>query len=126
MIDIMEFLTEELKKFSPRVFNKYANDNAIFPYVVFNIGTSNIIEKDREDVVVEIDIWDYMRDGYDAVMNIETLTSRIDNFLKNKIYNGENSVLIFEKTNRLTVPDEDERVERRRLRYIVKFYDKNQ
>ena len=126
MLDIMKFLTQELKKISPRVFNGNATKDAVFPYVVFKIPTSNIMEKNREDVIIEIDVWDIQKDGYDATINVEVLTSKIDKFLKNARYNGDNSVLIFQKINRLSLPDEDENVKRRQLRYLVKFYDKNQ
>lgn len=126
MLEIMKYLTTELKKFSPRVFNDNANTNAIFPYVVFSINTSSIIEKNREDIIVEIDIWDYQKDNYDATVNTELLTDRIDKFLRNVRHNGEKSVFIFEKIGRLNLPDEDGNVKRRQLRYVVKYYDKNQ
>lgn len=126
MLDIMKFLTTELKKLTPRVFNENAPTNSIFPYVVFKIVTSNIVEKDREDVIIEIDIWDIKKDGYDAIVSVETLTDKIDKFLKKNRHNGENSVLIFQKINRLSLPDEDTNIKRRQLRYVVKFYDKNQ
>lgn len=122
----MTYLTKELKKLSPRVYNEVANQNAIFPYVVFNIVTSSITEKNREDVIIEIDIWDYVKDGYDAVLNVELLTNKIDKFLKNNRHNDEESVFIFQKINRLSLPDEDKNIKRRQLRYVVKYYDKNQ
>lgn len=126
MLDIMKFLTQELKKISPRVFNGNATKDAVFPYVVFKIPTSNIMEKNREDVIIEIDVWDIQKDGYDATINVEVLTSEIDNFLKNARFNGDNAVLIFQKMNRLSLPDEDENIKHRQLRYLVKFYDKSQ
>ena len=126
MLSIMKFLTSELHKLTPRVYNEYASDDAIFPYVVFNVRASNITERNREDIVVEIDIWDYKKDGYDAIVNVELLTNEIDKFLRQVRYNGEDSLLIFQKINRLPIPDSDENVKRRQLRYVVKTYDKNQ
>lgn len=126
MIEIMKYLTKELKKLTPRVFNERATSNAIFPYVVFNIRTSNVTERFREDVIIEIDIWDYQKDGYDAILNVESLTNKIDKFLRNVRHNDDNSVFIFQKINRLSLPDEDTNVKRRQLRYVVKYYDKNQ
>lgn len=126
MLDIMKFLTLELKKLTPRVFNKRATSNTIFPYVVFNFRTTTVSERNREDVVVEIDIWDYQKDGYDAIVNIELLADKIDKFLRSVRHNGDNSVLIFQKVGRLNLPDTDTNIERIQLRYVVKFYDKNQ
>lgn len=126
MLEIMKFLTLELKKLTPRVFNKRATSNTIFPYVVFNFRTTTVSERNREDVVVEIDIWDYQKDGYDAIVNIELLADKIDKFLRSVRHNGDNSVLIFQKVGRLNLPDTDTNIERIQLRYVVKFYDKNQ
>lgn len=126
MLSIMKYLTTELKKLSPRVYNEYATSNAIFPYVVFNIRTSNILETNREDVILEIDIWDIQKDGYDAIVNVELLTDKIDKFLKDNRHNDENQVLIFSKIGRLSLPDENTNIKRRQLRYVVRYYDKKQ
>lgn len=123
MLNIMKFLTRELKNLTPRVFNENATPNAIFPYVVFNIRTSSVVERDREDVIIEIDIWDYQKDGYDAIVNVELLTNKIDKYLKSVRHIEDDSLLIFEKINRLSLPDEDSNIKRRQLRYLVKYYE---
>lgn len=123
MLNIMKFLTRELKKFSKQVFNENATENAIFPYVVFNVTSTSITEKDREDVIVEIDIWDYQKDGYDAIVNVEMLTDKIDKYLRSVRQKEGDSLLIFEKINRLSLPDEDSNIKRRQLRYVVKYYE---
>lgn len=126
MLNIVKYLIKELKKFSPRTYNMRATKDAIFPYVVVNLRTSTISEKNREDVILEVDIWDYARDSYDAFVTVEELTNRIDKFLKDNRHIDNNQLLIFQKINRLTLPDEDENIERRQLRYVVKYYDRNQ
>lgn len=126
MLNIMKFLTKELKKINPKVYNERALSTTLFPYVVFKIRNSSLLENDREDVIVEVDIWDIQKDGYDAIVNIELLTDKIDKFLKNVRHNDENQVLIFSRIGRLNLLDEDSNIKRRQLRYLVKSYEKNQ
>jgi len=122
----MKYLTAEFKKLHPRVFNEHATANAIFPYVVFKFTSSTNLVSDREDIILEIDIWDTQKDGYDATLNVELLTDKIDKFLKKNRHIDDNQFLMFQKINRLNLPDEDTNVRRRQLRYVVKYYDKNQ
>lgn len=126
MLNIVKYLIKELKNITPRVYNEKATKEAIFPYVVVNFATSNIIEKDREDIILEINIWDYMKDSYDAFVAVEELTNRIDKFLKGNRHIDDNQLLIFQKINRLSIPDTDENIRRRQLRYVVKYYDRSQ
>lgn len=126
MLSIQAYLTKELRKICPRTYNENATQNAIFPYVVFNMPLSTRSSRDSDAVYLEIDIWDYARDGYDATYNVETITNRIEKFLKDNRHLDENQLLIFTETNRLSLRDPDTNVRRRQLRYTVKYYDRNQ
>lgn len=124
MLDILEYLTTELRKICPRTYNNNANEDAIFPYVVFNLPTTTVPESDSELVVLEINIWDYSRDSYDATINAEILTDRIEDFLKFNRELGDDHLMIFTKINRLTLNDPDPNIRRKQLRYTIKYYDK--
>lgn len=124
MLKIQEYLTKELSKISPRVYFKDAKTDAIFPYIVFNLPNSTNPETDSEVVVLEINIWDYSRDGYDASKGVEIITSRIEEFLKFNRHLGDDHLFIFSKRNRLTLRDPDRNIERRQLRYRIKYYNK--
>lgn len=124
MLDILEYLTTELKNFCPRVYNGTANDGAVFPYVVFSLPTTTVPESDSERVILEINIWDYSRDSYDATINVEILTKRIEDFLKFNRELGDDHLMIFTKSNRLSLNDPDPNIKRNQLRYAIKYYDK--
>lgn len=126
MLNVLKYLTSELKKICPRTFNDNVNENTIFPYVAFRMPNSTIPSNDSENIYLEIDIWDYARENYDATYNVEVLTNRIEKFLKENRHLDENQLLIFSKTNRLSIRDEDANIKRRQLRYTVKYYDRNQ
>lgn len=91
-----------------------------FPYAVFKIPNSVDLETDRQDFVLEIDIWDNQTD----TARLETLTSSIDKKLHKLRYLDSNQLLIFQRTNRLMIPDPDVKIKRRQLRYIIKTYER--
>lgn len=126
MIDVMKYLTAELKKINPRVFNGNANEGAIFPYIVFYIPTITEVDESQQEVILEIDIWDISRDGYDATSNVEILTNRIEKIFKENRHIDQNQLLVFTKINRLSLRDTDTNVKRRQLRYAIKYYNRNQ
>ena len=127
-MNILELQTE-IRKFlltkTDRVYFYRAPEDAVFPYVVFNLPNSNMLET-REDFVLEIDIWDRNKD----TTVLETLTGNIDG--NSHILNptGIDRLLIktntlsikFYKENRLVLEDSDKQINRRQLRYIVQTY----
>lgn len=124
MLKIQRYLTSELSKISPRVYFKDSKSDSIFPYVVFNLPNSTNPETDSENVVLEINIWDYSRESYDASRNVEVIADRIEEALSFNRYLRDDCLLIFTKRNRLTLRDSDKNVERRQLRYRIKYYNK--
>lgn len=125
MVDKYEYVTEQLKKSCSRVSFKRAKDNDTFPYVVYNLPSTSEVVANRDDIILEIDIWDIQRDGYDVISSIENLTDTIDKSLKDIRYLDGKHLLMFQRLNRLVLPDEDKNIERRQLRYLIKSYDKN-
>lgn len=124
MLNISEYLKTELEKIHKRVYRGRAHKSAIFPYVVFGLPSSTVPETDSELVTLEINIWDYSRDGYDATENIEILTDRIEEFLTFNRQIDEEYFMMFAKTNRLDVRDPNQDIQRRQLRYTIKYYKK--
>lgn len=122
MLDVLKYLKTELNKFSPRVYHENAKENALFPYVVFNLPSSTIPENDSEVVVLEIDIWDYSRDGYDATVGVEVLTNRVSEFFKYNRTLNEDYLMIFTKLNEFSLKDPDPNIKRKQLRYSIKYY----
>jgi hypothetical protein len=74
--------------------------------------------ENRDDIILEIDIWDNMAD----TTRLETLTTTIDNSIHRSKYIDSNLQVSFYKINRLQIPDSDETIHRRQLRYQCKTY----
>lgn len=126
MIELLSVIYAKLLVVHPRVFLERAPDKTQFPYVTYNLPTSDE-QENREDFILEVDIWDNKTD----TTVLETLTSTIDGNGAitgatglNRLHHYENGVLQadFYRINRLQLPDPDEKIRRRQLRYEVKAY----
>lgn len=121
MIELQKFIVAELKKIHPRVYQEWGPQDAVFPYVVYRMPTSNESEW-REDFILEVDIWDKPADG--STVTLQTLADNIDRALNRLRYisnDGTWSTRIY-RINRLMVPDPDPAIRRRQLRYGLRTY----
>lgn len=120
MIELQRYIVQQLKHIHPRVYLEWAPQGAIFPYVVYNLPTSEEAIY-REDFVLEIDIWDQPADGSTVVL--QKLADKIDCELHRFSYLDSSGWFTrFFRINRLMIPDPDVTIRRRQLRYECKTY----
>lgn len=99
------------------------NEDTIFPYVTFNfVNSTPLTEGDKEDVIIEIDIWNKVQDGKDTVMDLELITKSIQKKFKKLRTSKNGSFFIFKLMNTLNLKDEDKTIHRRQLRFNVRHY----
>ena len=89
-----------------------------YPYVTFVFPSSNAVFR-REDFILEVDLW-----GNDPdTTALEELTSAVDAVLDRKMVFIKNELAVrFYRVNRSMIPDPDDRLRHRQLRYECKTY----
>lgn len=119
MIKLGEHIDTELRKKADRVYHEEAPPNAEFPYVTYKFTNSNTVEA-REDFILQIDIWHYTDTRY--TLPLETLTQNIKEQLSftKHISDGIQTSIYLE--NRIAVPEPEENIFRRQLRFLCKTY----
>jgi hypothetical protein len=124
--NLLVYLYQTLSSVHPNVHDEIARKEKEddpyppYPYIVFNLPTSTDTERQRQDFILEVDIWDQTTD----LRPLETLTDEIDNALKKVRYIDDNQALMFTRINRLRIPDPDPTIRRRQLRYEIKRYER--
>ena len=121
----LKMIYEKLKTVHARVYQEEApqidpdtEEPPIFPYVVFKTPTITPVFI-RDDIILEVTIWGNNTD----TTEIEDLADSIDAVLdRYKHYEEGIMATRLYKMNRLAIPDPDERLRRRELRYICKTY----
>lgn len=127
MMNLLEYLYTVLSQSQKPVYFEQAPVKdpitqlpPVYPYIVFKLPNALNVETDRQDYSLIIDIWDNKSD----TTALETLTSDVDNLLYKLRVTDENQFLMFERENRLMIPDEDTTIKRRQLQYTVKQYER--
>lgn len=103
----------------PRVFYQVAGKTAIKPYVVFNLPNS-VDDGSLENFVLEVDGWDET-DTADSTV-IETMMADVDSALHRAVVRTAGMALIIYRENRISVPDDDERILHRLYVYQVRTF----
>jgi hypothetical protein len=119
MINLLKMLFTQLSDVGIPVYLEQPEQGTPPPYVSFSLPNSVEVETDRLDYTLQVDIWDNSRDN----TRVETITTQIDNKLHKLRHLDNNQLLIFQRENRLMVPDPDG-LRRRQLRYVIKTYER--
>jgi hypothetical protein len=120
MMNLLQVLFTKLSEIQKPVYFELAPSNAVFPYIVYKLPNSTNVESDRQDYVLQVDVWDNKSD----TTALETLTNDIDKKLNKMEHLDFTQFIKIERENRLMVPDTDPEIRRRQLRYTVKQYER--
>jgi hypothetical protein len=117
-VELRKAIQASLKSIHARVYFQHAPDKTTYPYVVYDLPNSTD-DGLMERFVLEVDGWDDSKD----TNGIETLMNSVDSKLHRKVLvvNGE-LALIFYRENRLSLPDDDPRIRRRKYVYQIRTY----
>jgi hypothetical protein len=117
MIDLLTAIYTKIATVTTKAYLEKAPDGAVYPYVVYKLPNSTDIDGcplgNREDYTLEIDIWDNLND----TTRLETLTNSIDTAMQRKHVDNSNIAVSFYRLSRLMIPDPDQKIKRRQLRY---------
>ena len=133
MTDLVTYLFDTLTTHLPSgigVYLEQADPAADFPYVTFRISNSYEME-DREDYTLDVDIWDNHLTSTDPT-EIDNLVRFLDGDGDRFAPTGVNGTKFYDSSGKLAariyrqakamVPDPDEAIRRRRIRYRVIVY----
>jgi hypothetical protein len=102
-----------------RVFFQKASDDAVFPYLVYNLPNS-ADDGSMDRFILDIDGWDVSTD----TTAIETIMDSVDKGLHRKtVMIGTEISATFYRENRIPLTDEDKRISRRKYIYQIRTHE---
>ena len=136
MMDLVAYLFDCLTSNLPSgtgVYLERAPEDAAFPYITFHVSNSYEMES-REDYILDVDIWDNHLTATDPTA-IDTLVRSLDgdgdrfnptgvNGTKYYGSDGKLAARLYRQA-KMMVPDPEEGIRRRRIRYRVSAYATN-
>lgn len=117
VIEIRKALQSLLLSIHDEVYYEEAPDNAVYPYIVYNLADSND-EDSVEQIMLEVDAWDTPINN--NTIPLETLVGNVDNLLNRKIISVKGVFFSIYRENRRNVPDSDKRIRRRQYEYQIR------
>lgn len=124
MIALRKIITAYLKTQHDDVFYQAADTGAMYPHVVYDIPLSTNVSEFSEPFSVEIDVWDMPTDG--STLALETLIESINHGLDKQILESDAVMAVFDLEQRLSIPDDDKRIKRKRYTYTARLFEKGE
>lgn len=115
--DLRKFVMKMLKKHCKNVYYRTAENDAMYPHIVFTFKTIDLGITDRSDIMCDIDIWDK-----DNTERIEDITDSIEADF-DRLNAPQDTILpTCFIDNRNLVNEEDKTIEHRTLRIQIQNY----
>jgi hypothetical protein len=125
MIEVRKAVSTYLKTLHPRVYNQVAPEDAVFPYIVYDLPNSFSDGEGGEVVTLDVDGWDLNNTADTTV--IESLMQTINGYtdadgnivqgLDKKILTTDNISVVYYLENKMALIDDDKRIKRRKYTY---------
>lgn len=119
VIEIRKAIQSALLSVHPRVYFLDADEDADYPYLVYDLPNS-VDDGALENFVLELDGWDAPDDG--STIALETLMEAADSVLQRAVFRVGDMAIIAYRDNRLTIRDPDKRLRRRQYNYQLRTY----
>jgi len=118
MRELRKALKTKLKTIHSGVFFQAAPEDAVFPYLVFDIPNIFDDGEGQEIATVDVDAWDINPD----TTALETLITSVNAGLNKAVLTSDNLTAAFYLDNKIPLTDEDQRIRRRKYIYQAKLF----
>ncbi len=116
--DLKELVQTKLKTITTNVFFEIANDDAMYPHIVFTFRTIDLDDLSRQDYILDVDIW---TKGTNST-SIDDYADSVEDLLQAKNLPQKNVLPTFYKIDRKTLIDEDKSIRHRLVRFQIQNY----
>lgn len=116
--DLKKLIQTKLKTLTTNVYFEQAQDNAIYPHVVFTFRTIDLGDLSRQDYILDVDVWDKGT----TTFNVDDLSDKIEDLLQLQNLPQTKILPTFFKIDRKTITDSDKSIKHRLIRFQIQNY----
>lgn len=117
--DLRKVIQTKLKTVCQHVYYKIADDDAMYPHIVYDLSSVNLGDLNRKDYSIDIDVWDK-----DEPYNAEDLADKVENLFNNANIPQTTILPTFFTENRSSVEDPDKKINHILIRVIAQSYER--
>lgn len=118
---LRKIVNEMLRTVQGETYHKKAPATASHPYKVFRLSSVTFLNSDRDDLELEIDIWD--RNPSDDPKVAEEIADQIEMLFNSTIKPQPPLYPAFFRENRYDLDDPDKALQHIQLRFIVQLHE---
>lgn len=118
MLEIRKIIYKKAKEIYSQSYIDEALPNATYPYAVISFVGSEVIEE-QESYLMDIDIWNNSLNS-----NIDQVSDLFWSAFRKWSYLDEKNQISVYRISRITVPDPDPVIRRRKLTFTVKYMNR--
>lgn len=116
--DLNKLIQTKLKTLVSNVYYEQANDDALYPHIVFSFRDINLGDLSRQDYILEVDVWDKGRSPY----RVEELCDNVEDLLHCENLPQDRILPTFYKIDRKSIIDPDKNIKHRQIRFQIQNY----
>lgn len=116
--DLKNLIQEKFKTLTTNVYYEQANDDGLYPHIVFSFRQIDLGDISRQDYILEVDVWDKSRSTY----NIEELSDNVEDLLHCENLPQDRILPTFYKIDRKSILDPNKDIKHRQIRFQIQNY----
>lgn len=116
---LRKLVTEKLQTVPGETYHRIASKDAAYPYKTFNLTSVAFPDSARDDLELEVDIWDRSLDPKAA----EDIADQVERLFNDANLPRPPIFPTFFRENRYTLDDPDKNLQHIQLRFLVQLYE---
>lgn len=118
--DLIELIKTKLSTVASNVYYEVADEDALYPHVVFSFQQINLGDLSRQDYELDVDVWD----KGEETETVENLCDSIEHLLHGANIPQKNILPTFYLIDRRILFDEDKEIRHRVVRFQIQNYER--
>ena len=118
--DLIELIKTKLSTVASNVYYEVADEDALYPHVVFSFQQINLGDLSRQDYELDVDVWDKSEE----TETVENLCDSIEHLLRGANLPQKNILPTFYLIDRRILFDEDKEIRHRVVRFQIQNYER--
>lgn len=118
--DLIELIKTKLSTVDSDVYYEVADEDALYPHVVFSFQQINLGDLSRQDYELDVDVWD----KGEETETVENLCDSIEHLLHGANLPQKNILPTFYLIDRRILFDEDKEIRHRVVRFQIQNYER--